>query len=276
MNQRLGLFPLLLTVLLAACSQNDAPAEAAATPDPAQPAATGAVAPADAVAAPDASGEAASAPAAEEADAPADASQAAAAPQPPQGPEPQPGTDYVEIPNGQPYQPLNGQVEVVEVFGYTCPACAQFEPLLSAWKRRQPADVRVTPVAAPFGGYWMPYARAFFAAESMGLVDETHQAMFEAIHVQRSLPVQNATPEAIGAFYAQHGVDAGKFASTMQSFAVNGKLKRAEQFIARAGVDSTPTLIVNGKYRVTSGRSYEQVLNTAEHLIARERAAQQP
>lgn len=275
MNQRLGLLPLLLTVLLAACSQNDAPAEAAATPDPAQPAATGAPADADADAAPDASGDAAPAPATEEAGAPADASQAAAA-QPPQGPEPQPGTDYVEIPNGQPYQPLNGQIEVVEVFGYTCPACAQFEPLLSAWKRRQPADVRVTPVAAPFGGYWMPYARAFFAAESMGLVDETHQAMFEAIHVQRSLPVQNATPEAIGAFYAQHGVDAGKFASTMQSFAVNGKLKRAEQFIARAGVDSTPTLIVNGKYRVTSGRSYEQVLNTAEHLIARERAAQQP
>ncbi|MEZ0471437.1 thiol:disulfide interchange protein DsbA/DsbL [Luteimonas salinilitoris] len=276
MNQRLGLLPLLLTVLLAACSQNDAPADAAPPPTTAQPAPTDAdaAAPADADAAPDASTDAA--PAAEAADVPDDAPAVAAAPPAPQGPEPQPGTDYVEIPNGQPYQPLNGQIEVVEVFGYTCPACAQFEPLLSAWKRRQPADVRVTAVAAPFGGYWMPYARAYFAAESMGLVDKTHQAMFEAVHVQRSLPVQDATPEAIGGFYAQHGTDAGKFASTMQSFAVNGKLKRAEQFIARAGVDSTPTLIVNGKYRVTSGRSYEQVLNTAEHLIARERAAQQP
>ncbi|WP_149195889.1 thiol:disulfide interchange protein DsbA/DsbL [Luteimonas suaedae] len=271
MNQRLGLLPLLLTVLLAACSQNDAPADA--TPAAATQLAANADAAAPADAAPGANANAA--PATEAADAPADAPAAAAAPQP-QGPEPQPGTDYVEIPNGQPYQPLNGQIEVVEVFGYTCPACAQFEPLLSAWKRRQPADVRVTAVAAPFGGYWMPYARAYFAAESMGLVDKTHQAMFEAIHVQRSLPVQDATPEAIGEFYAQHGTDAGKFASTMQSFAVNGKLKRAEQFIARAGVDSTPTLIINGKYRVTSGRSFDQVLNTAEHLIARERAAQQP
>lgn len=281
MNKRLGFLPLLLTLLLAACSQNDAPADAtpapAASEQPATPAAatgedadttaadTGRTAPAD---------DAEAMPPADDAQQTEAAAAAAPSPQPPQGPAPQPGTDYVEIANGQPYQPLNGQIEVVEVFGYTCPACAQFEPQLSAWKQRQPADVRVTPVAAPFGGYWMPYAKAYFAAESMGLAEKTHKPMFEAVHIQRSLPVQNPSPEAIGAFYAQHGADAGKFASTMESFAVNGKLKRAEQFIARAGVDSTPTIVVNGKYRVVGGRSFDDVLRITDHLVASERAAQ--
>ena len=38
------------------------------------------------------------------------------------------GVDYVEIPNGKPFAPLNGKVEVVEVFGYTCIHCAHFQP----------------------------------------------------------------------------------------------------------------------------------------------------
>ncbi|NZA27281.1 thiol:disulfide interchange protein DsbA/DsbL [Luteimonas sp. SJ-92] len=275
MTKRLGFLPLLLTVMLAACSGDDAAPQPDATPaTPATTAAEGPPAAAEAV--PGAQAEAPAADGATMDGSATDAGTPAPAAQPPQGPAPQAGTDYVEIPNGQPYQPLDGKIEVVEVFGYTCPACAQFEPQIAAWKRRQPADVRVTPVAAPFGGYWMPYAKAYYAAESMGLVERTHQAMFEAVHLQRSLPVQNATPQAIGEFYAGHGTDAGQFASTMESFAVSGKLKRAEQFIDRAGVDSTPTMVVNGKYRVLGPKQFDEVLRIVDHLVARERAAMQP
>lgn len=255
---------LLLCGLLAACSQADQadPAPVDAAPAAAAPAAQ----------APDADAHTAQDQAA---DAPATPAAPVAA-QPPQGPAPVAGTDYVEIDNGQPYQPLNGQIEVVEVFGYTCPACAGFEPLISAWKQRQPADVRVTPVAAPFGGYWMPYAKAYYAAETLGLVDATHQAMFEAIHLQRSLPVQGVSNQQIAAFYARHGADAQQFTSTMDGFAVSGRLRRAQQFVARAGVEATPTMIVNGKYRVVSGRGFDEVLRITDHLVARERAAAAP
>ncbi|MEG3192532.1 thiol:disulfide interchange protein DsbA/DsbL [Lysobacter sp. D1-1-M9] len=192
---------------------------------------------------------------------------------PPTGPAPIAGTDYVVIAGGQPFAPGSGKIEVVEVFGYTCPACARFEPLLDAWKARQPADVQVVPVAAPFGGYWEPYAKAYYAADTLGLVDETHDAMFRAIHIERSLPVQPVpTNEQLAAFYAQHGADAERFADTMSSFAVNAKMKRASQFLTRSGVDSTPTLVVNGQYRIT-GNTFEEHLRIAEHLIARERAA---
>lgn len=194
---------------------------------------------------------------------------------PPSGPAPVAGTDYTEIPGGQPFQPGTGKIEVVEVFGYTCPACAGFEPLVSNWAAKLPADVQFTPVAAPFGGFWMPYAKAFYAAETMGVLPQTHDAMFHAVHVERSLPVQPApTNEQLAAFYGKHGVDAGEFARTLSSFAINAKLNRAQQFLQRSGVESTPTLVVDGKYRV-SGQTWDEHLRIAEHLIARERAARQ-
>ncbi|MGY1426316.1 thiol:disulfide interchange protein DsbA/DsbL [Lysobacter sp. A289] len=237
---------------LAACSA-DAPA-----PTPAAPAATAA----NTTAAP----------------APATTAPATAAPArtpgpivAPVGPAPVAGTDYVEIAGGEPYQPNSGKIEVVEVFGYTCPACANFEPMVSAWAAKLPADVQFTPVAAPFGGFWMPYAKAFFTAQATGLLPQTHDAMFKAIHIDRSLGA-DSSDQQIAQFYAAYGADPKQFASTMASFAINAKMGRAQQFLQRSGVDSTPTLIVDGKYRVT-GQSWEEHLRIAEHLIAQERAA---
>ena len=250
---------LLAAATLAACSGQQAPvAEAPAAPAVETPAA----APAEAAQA-------------VEAAAPTEPVAPAAPIAPPSGPAPVAGTDYTVINNGQPYAPLDGKVEVVEIFGYTCPGCAQFEPEFSAWKKKQPADVRVTPVAAPFGGHWDPYARAYFAAETLGVLDRTHADMFKAVHILRSLPVQGVTPEQFASFYAQHGVDAKQFTDMMKSFGVESKLNRAKQFAMRSQAQSTPSVVVNGKYlvNVDPQRGYGHLLNTVDHLVAQERAA---
>ena len=257
MKSRFALTLLVLIPLLAACNAQSDTSAAATAPVVAEPAA----APVEAT---------------PEGSTPADAS-AATGTAPvvagaPTGPAPVAGTDYVELANGQPYAPLNGQVEVVEVFGYTCPHCAQFEPLITAWKRKQPADVRVTPVPAAFGGYWETYARAFFAAEPLGVLEKSHEQMFNAIHVARQLGL-DATPEQIGKFYEQYGVDAKTFANTMRSFGVETKLNRAKQFATRSQIEGTPSIVVNGKYLVNvDQRGYEHMFNTVEHLAAQARA----
>ncbi len=260
---------LILSLLLAACGGQDAPTpvapatdatpaameptegEPALDPNAAEPAlaanADGTPAPMDATAQP--------------AKVPTDASGLVA------------GRDYEEITGGQPFEPLNGKIEVVEVFNYVCPACASFQPLVNSWKARLPADVRFTYVPAAFGPRWDPYARAYYAAEAMGIADRTHDAMFNAIHLERSLKGERGedSPAEIAAFYGKQGVDAKQFASTMASFAVNTKFNRAKQFIVRSQANSTPTLIVNGKYRV-KGTSFENMLENTSALIARERA----
>ena len=190
----------------------------------------------------------------------------------PKGPSPVVDVDYTVIDGGQPYAPAKGKIEVVEVFGYTCPHCAHFEPVIRAWKAKLPADVRFTPVAAPMGGYWIPYARAFFAAQSMGLAGKTHQAMFDALHVDGTLPISKPTPEEIAGFYAGRGADPQRFVAAMASPAVDAQLTRARDFMIRSGVAGTPAIVVNGRYRVI-GTSFEDLLRITDHLVARERAA---
>ena len=261
----------LLALLLAACSQNQ-PAPAATTPaaqtaeatppsadEPAAPASSAAPAAAEAPA-----------PISPEAQAAADKATAAAK----SGPGPVEGTDYEVIKDGQPWQPLNGRIEVVEVFGYVCPACAAFNPLVSAWKAKLPADVRFTYVPAPFGPEWIPYAKAYYVAESMGLVERSHDALIKAIHVTNTMPGEGDKPDemAIAKFYGQYGANPQEFLSTMNSFTVDAKVNQGRQFMVRSHVEGTPTLIVDGKYKV-KGRTFEDMLRIASQLIERERAA---
>lgn len=264
---------LLPILLLAACSNSTAPAPAdgaaaaptaASTPSAAaEAAAASAAAAAGATAAP---ADAATAPA------PADAVAAATAPAA-AIPGLVAGTDYIDIPGGRPFEPRNGKVEVVEVFGYICPFCARFQPLLRAWEKKLPADVRLTFVPAAFGPQWTPYARAFYVSDSMGLVPKTHDAVYNAIHLAKTLPGEGQKPDeqAIGAFYAKYGADPKVFVQAMQSFAIDAKLARAKQFAMDSGVEGTPTLIVNGKYRVR-GKDYPDMLRITDALIAQERA----
>jgi thiol:disulfide interchange protein DsbA len=184
------------------------------------------------------------------------------------------GVDYDVIPNGQPYQPINGKIEVVEVFGYVCPACARFEPMFTAWKAKVPADVHVTYVPAPFGAQWTPYARAYYVAEDLGLVDRTHTALFRAIHLEQSLPGEGKKPDeaAVAAFYGKYGADPKSFLADMHSFSTEAKVNRGKQFMIRSGASSTPTIVVDGKYRVI-GKTYEDMLRITDGLIRMERAA---
>jgi protein dithiol oxidoreductase (disulfide-forming) len=264
----------LPALLLVACSNQNAPAPAdstAATPASSTPSAEAQAAAASSAAAEGATSAATpdAAPASAEAGAASNAPVAAV-------PGLVAGTDYAVIPGGKPFEPRNGKIEVVEVFGYVCPACARMQPLLSAWKKKLPADVRFTYVPAAFGREWVPYAHAFYAADALGLVDRSHDAVFHAIHIEQSLPGEGKEPDeqAIAKFYGRYGVDPKVFADAMHSFTIDAKLARAKQFMMDSGVEGTPTLIVDGRYRVL-GRSYEDQLRITDALIAQERATGQ-
>jgi protein dithiol oxidoreductase (disulfide-forming) len=182
------------------------------------------------------------------------------------------GEDYIEIADGRPYLPLDGKVEVVEVFGYTCPHCAHFEPKLEQWLAKQPKYVRFTPVPGAFGGPWDAFARAYLAADQLGVAKKSHMAMFQAIHDKHSMPIQNVAPEELATFYADYGVPPQRFIDTLRSDAVDAKLKQARDFALRSKVTGTPSIIIDGKY-LARGHNFDDVLRVADYLIAREHAA---
>jgi thiol:disulfide interchange protein DsbA len=201
----------------------------------------------------------------------APAKPAARAPAPAPAFIPQQGHDFEILPTPQPTWG-QGKIEVAEVFSYRCIHCAEFQPKVNAWKQTMPADVRWEYVPGVFGGSWDTFARAFFAAQLLGVQARTHDKVFNSVFVEQA--AGNGSAEDIAAMYAKWGVDKAKFLAAMNSFGVTAKLNRAKQFGMRSGIEGTPTLIVNGKYRVsvTPDHGFEGMLSTANWLIAKERA----
>lgn len=182
---------------------------------------------------------------------------------------PQAGRDYVEIPGGQAWAARPGRIEVAELFGYTCPHCAHFEPLLAQWKQRQGKDVDLALVPAVYGGAWDVWARAFFAASDLGLLPRSHEAVFAAIHRDGRLP-RNPSAQELGTFFSSYGVDGDRFRAAMADPKVDARMDRARKFAIASGAEGTPTLVVNGRYRVTAA-SLEDALRITDWLVARER-----
>ena len=116
------------------------------------------------------------------------------------------------------------------------------------------------------------YARAFYAARALNVIDEIHFPLFTSIVVeQRKLSNENELAE----FFAEHGVDKEAFVEAMQSPAVITQAEAAEARVRSYKPVGVPEIVINGKYRVDrmhAGGLTEMLLVT-DYLVNMERAA---
>jgi thiol:disulfide interchange protein DsbA len=178
-----------------------------------------------------------------------------------------------------------GKVEVTEVFSYACPACNQFLSHMQKLARTVPANVVVDYIHASFNPSedWPMFQLAYATAQTLGVADQTHDAMFQAVWTTGELAINDPstgglksrmpTIEDAARFYEKHaGVPPAKFLSTSKSFGVDTLVRHYEALIKAYGVDGTPTLVVNGKYRlgVQSAGGPDQVVELVNWLVAKE------
>lgn len=185
------------------------------------------------------------------------------------------GKNYFVIDPPQPTE-SNGKVEVLEVFSYGCPHCNEFQPIAENIRKSLPAGTSFRYLPAGFGrASWETFARAYYVAEALGILDKTHAALFKAIYAERKVNgVSPSLDEIAGVYAASAGVKAEDVVATATSFAVNAKVKRGEAYVKATGVDGTPTLIINGKYRLDakSAGSYPALQELVQYLVAKEGA----
>lgn len=160
----------------------------------------------------------------------------------------------------------DGQTEVIELFWYGCPHCYAFEPVLEAWVEDKPDNIVVTQVPAVFNKRWAFHAQVFYTAEVLGVLDQIHRPMFDAIHKGRR---QMATEDEVAALFEQTaGIDRATFDEAFNSFAVDTKVRRAAQLTRDSRLTGVPSLVIGGKARTTASQAggYEQMLELAESL----------
>jgi thiol:disulfide interchange protein DsbA len=161
------------------------------------------------------------------------------------------------------------KVEVIEFFSYGCIHCYSFEPAVKTWLKTKPANVVFIRQPAIFHPQWRPYAKAYFTAESLGVLDKIHDDIYDAIH-NKKLTLQ--TDDELAKFFADHGVKEDDFRKASKSFSVDAKLRQAEAAAPSYGIEGTPSLVVNGKYRIKAS-SGEKMFAVTDHLIRQELAA---
>lgn len=178
------------------------------------------------------------------------------------------GSDYLRL--GKPVATDSGagKVEILEFFAYSCIHCYNFEPVMAAWMKKQPANVvvRRTPVA--FSPAFVPMQQLYYTIESMGLVESLHEKIFRAFHVDK-VRIQEAAVAAD--WMAKQGVDMKKYNELYNSFAVVGKAKRAAQLQDLYSVEGTPALGVAGRFYIPG--QGPRTLQVADALIAEVRKA---
>lgn len=181
------------------------------------------------------------------------------------------GIEYREL--SQPARAEPGDdVEVLEVFWYACPHCYHLEPALNAWRARLPAGVTFRRMPAAAASHWRPHARAYYAAEQIGALDQLHEPLFKALHEAHR---RIMTDQELITFAAEAGIDEAAFRAAFESFEVDTKVRRAAEFARSHEITGVPTLLINGKYltSVTLTGTAEAMFAVADELIAKEQAA---
>ena len=160
------------------------------------------------------------------------------------------GSHYTELAGRKALLGSGEKIEVVEFFSYGCPACFNAESTMHAYGQQVPSDVEFIQVPASFNPQYEVLARGYYAAKALGAGEDSHRALFDAIHVQRR---NMYTTSALANFYSLYGVDKATFKKTVKSFSVNAMIQRDKNLAKSYQVSGVPAVIVNGKY-ITGGR----------------------
>ena len=164
------------------------------------------------------------------------------------------------------------KIEVAEFFWYGCGHCYTFEPMIEQWKKSLPDDVDFHGSPAIWNAQMELHARAYYAAQVLGVLDTMHPVLFQAMNVDRK---RLSSEAEIAALFSANGVSAEDFGKAFNSFGVTSQVRQANARARAAKITGTPALMVNGKYHVSTRKAGSQanMLKVAEFLIEKERAA---
>ena len=162
------------------------------------------------------------------------------------------------------------KVEVVEVFWFGCNHCYALESYILPWKKTLPKDVDYWKSHATWNPTLKIHARLFYSAKALGIEDKIVPGAFTAIQREGRFLTGNSELEY---FFKGFGVEKEKYLSVSNSFGVNNAVKQADNRMRQWTITGVPTLIVNGKYKISGTREVgtDRLLDVVDFLIEKER-----
>jgi len=178
------------------------------------------------------------------------------------------GKNYERIAHPQAVE-TGKKIEVIEFFSYGCPHCAALEPFLDKWLDKLPEDVAFRRVPVMFHEDWVTLAKVYYTLDAMGQAKLSPE-VFKAIH---QTGTRLSDKKAFLDWAATKGLDRKKVEEVFDSFAVDGRMKRAMQLAQEYRIQAVPTVIVDGKFVTSSDRvgTHANLPAALDELVAKAR-----
>lgn len=179
------------------------------------------------------------------------------------------GIHYVEVPV-QKDATATDKIQVTEFFWYGCPHCFKFDPIVRDWQATLASDVAFDHSPSMWSKPMKLHARAYYTAKALGVLDKVHVALFDAMNLENQRLLSKAE---IAKIFEQQGVSNEEFNKTFDAFGTISKVKQADQRARNLRVSGVPSMVVNGKYRVSAGmvKTYGDMIKVVDYLIEKER-----
>jgi thiol:disulfide interchange protein DsbA len=158
--------------------------------------------------------------------------------------KPTEGTEFKLVQPPQPVESGN-KVEVLEFFQYSCPHCFAFNPDLEAWRKKLPTDVEYKRIHINWDNSTLNHTKIYYSLEQLGKVNEVHEKVFTAIHVNKKRMLD---PEEIADLMAANGIDRKQWLDMFNSFSIATRASKAMQIWRGYKIDGTPTLGCDGRF----------------------------
>jgi protein dithiol oxidoreductase (disulfide-forming) len=179
--------------------------------------------------------------------------------------------DYRVIPQ----QPLAdpARIEVVEFFYYGCRWCNEAEPYVRQWLQRKPTDVVFRLQPAIRNTRWVALTKAFYVLEGEDKLATLHGQLFRAYHHDEL----NLDDEAVLTdWLVRHGLKRERVEAALASPEIMAKVQAARAATYAYQVDTTPSVVVDGRYLTSSGMTggVAALMEVVDALVAMARAEQ--
>lgn len=187
--------------------------------------------------------------------------------------DPKQGAEYTVLAVPQPSQAVGKKVEVIEFFMYHCPFCHALEPALEQWVKKQGENIIFKRIHLPYQGANDPEAHLFLTLQAMGKSEAYQSAVLDTVGdiVRRKRSETLTEQEILDVGQKLPGIDKAKFADTWNSFGVKTMLNRLPSMVSNGyKINSTPTVIVDGKYVTSPGQVSETTRTRDQEQLFRE------
>ncbi|WP_434778788.1 thiol:disulfide interchange protein DsbA/DsbL [Neisseria sp. Ec49-e6-T10] len=181
------------------------------------------------------------------------------------------GQHYNVLPKPLPALAANkDKIEVTEFFSFVCIHCRHLDPIMRHHKKSFASDTAFRAEHVIWDDEMLNLAKILVAIEQTRTQDTLNPLVFNALFDQK---IELNKPEIFREWIMQQkGVDSAKILEVYQSFFANAEANRMKQLTSDYGINSTPMVIVGGKYQLILTSDFNASMKVLDELIAKVRA----